>query len=354
MTLLLKSSIEFVDIPSPSASSSSSSSSSSPKSASVKSSWRSHRNVEAAKLAADLLAMMFRSRAAAAVSAAELAAPLAPTSSPALVDAHDHDDDDDNVDDVVVVDNFDNFEHETAVDDYCEPADDAPHPGAEEVEFSGAERHAFDLADRFDRSAPKTRHSGKRRPKILRRRPAVHRPQVEHYQTSVRTLTEAEMTAPPTVVAPAPVAAAPRSVRASPERDSWGTYRATPAAAAAQAALHIDANLARTCGLSTAQLTALMTRELSPADYEMLLALDNAVKPKTIEEDSLAKLLLAVVAGDVAADDVCMICLDEMASAALASLAKLPCKHVFHGACIREHLAKFSRRCPVDNLSLEN
>lgn len=291
--------------------------------------------------------MMFRSRAAVEVSAAEEAAAAPPSvESPAHFETHnDNDDDDDN--EVVEDSNFDYDMYYYYCDD-----DDAPHPRDEEVEFSAAERYSFDLADRFDRLAPKMRHSGKRRPKIHRRRPAVHRPQVEHFQPSVREVTEAALAAPqPETPEPTPVSRPPRAAAPS---DSWGSYRSTPAAASAEAARHIDASHARTCGLSTAQLTALMTRELSPADYELLLALDNAVKPKTIEEDSLAKLLLAVVAGDVAADDVCMICLDEMASASLSSLSKLPCKHVFHGACIREHLAKFSRRCPVDNLSLED
>lgn len=240
---------------------------------------------------------------------------------------------------------------------YYEEDLDAPHPADEIHEFSSAELHAFNLADRFDRATynQKASRSNQRAPKRNRR---LRTGRVE--RTSVRTTVEAELAVGAsvdggvvTMPKPTHVARAPRAPAVVAEQNSWGSLRHTHAAATAEAARHIDAQFARTVGLSTAQLTALMTRDLSAADYELLLALDNAVAPKTIEADQLASLLHAVVAGDVASDDVCMICLDEMASAALSKLCKLPCKHVFHEACIREHLAKFSRRCPVDNLSLE-
>jgi hypothetical protein len=340
MTLLLKSSIEFVDnLPSASSSSSSSSSSS-----------RAQPVFNAAKLATDLL-KLFYSRIA-FVAPPTVALEVHPH---VFHDERDHDDDDDHVQCDAVGEQEDNEAYFAEYYDY--DADlDAPHPADEIHEFSDAELHAFELADRFDRASynQKACRSNRRAPKRNRR---LRTGRVE--RTSVRTTVEAELViaaqdaAVVTMPAPTRVARAPRSAAVAAEHNSWGSLRHTHAAATAEAARHIDAQFARAVGLSTAQLTALMTRDLSAADYELLLALDNAVAPKTIEADQLASLLRAVVAGDVASDDVCMICLDEMASATLSTLCKLPCKHVFHEACIREHLAKFSRRCPVDNLSLE-
>lgn len=339
MTLLLKSSIEFVDNL-PSASSSSASSSS-----------RAHRPVfDAAKLATDLL-KLFYSRFA-FVAPPTVALEVRPQ---VALDEGDHDDDD--VDDDVQCDAVGEQEdNEAYFSEYYDADLDAPHPADEIHEFSDGELHAFELAERFDRATynQKACRSNQRAPKRNRR---LRTGRVE--RTSVRTTVEAELViaaqeaAVVTMPTPTRVARAPRSAAVVAEQNSWGSLRHTHAAATAEAARHIDAQFARAVGLSTAQLTALMTRDLSAADYELLLALDNAVAPKTIEADQLASLLLAVVAGDVASDDVCMICLDEMASATLSTLCKLPCKHVFHEACIREHLAKFSRRCPVDNLSLE-
>jgi hypothetical protein len=263
---------------------------------------------------------------------------------------HADDDDDDNDDDVSrelacesdwssVCDDFD--------------VDDAPHPADERHWFSAAEEHAFLLAGDFDRVAPRQRHaSARHRSNAMKRTGRAWLPSAR-YADSERLSTESALvgaaaTPAQTVVMPRPQAGRPS---ASAEEANVQRAVAESRRQMQDASRMVDANLAATVGLSAAQLAAMLTRELTPADYELLLALDNAVAAKTIKKDELAELLAPVAA--VSADDVCAICFDELAAADLSSLRQLPCSHAFHQACITKHLGEFSRRCPTCNVSLE-
>lgn len=110
------------------------------------------------------------------------------------------------------------------------------------------------------------------------------------------------------------------------------------------------------CGLTAQQVHDLSTREMTPEDYELLLLLDEQVKPKTVSqtmidgydhssvtEESLQKM----TAGD---DDQCMVCLTEYCAG--EELITLPCKHYFHAGCITHWLTASSTKCPLDGLSL--
>lgn len=110
------------------------------------------------------------------------------------------------------------------------------------------------------------------------------------------------------------------------------------------------------CGLTPQQIHDLTTREMTPEDYELLLLLDEQIKPKTVSqamidgyehstvtEESLGQM----TTGD---DDRCMVCLTEYCSG--EDLIVLPCKHYFHAECITHWLTASSTKCPLDGLSL--
>jgi hypothetical protein len=274
---------------------------------------------------------------------------------PSPVRVVDHDDDDDD-DDEHVVDTAADAISEVSESDWSSissDCDDAPHPADEEHWFSAAEEHAFRLAGVFDRTAPRPRHAtmrGRAKPKKRAGRtwlPSARATDSERLVTESANVSDATPPAS-TVVMPRPrAAAASRSEDVDVSRAIAESRRQ-----AQDASRLVDANLAQTVGLSAAQLAAMLTRELTPADYELLLALDNAVAAKTIKKDALAELLTPVQ--HVSADDVCCICFDELSASALSSLRQLPCNHAFHKACIEKHLGEFSRRCPNCNFNYEN
>ncbi len=273
----------------------------------------------------------------------------------AVIPAVPRDDDDDACTNELQITTTTNDDHDDDDDDEFigtwEGEIDAPHPRDERHWFSRHEERAFELARQFDRLAPRPRHAESRR-RLNKRAPASPRRSWQPAAApSARLLAETVAVTVPdnqTVVMPPPKAHVP-----SPSAEDVNVQRAIAESRrqAADASRLVDAEFARACGLTPAQLAALMTRDLSANDYELLLALDNTVAAKTIKK--VDDVLSAVAPGSVAADDCCMICLDEMAACPLAELASLPCKHTFHRKCIADHLGKFSRRCPIDNLSLE-
>jgi hypothetical protein len=265
--------------------------------------------------------------------------------------AVEHDDDDDDDNDDVSLELAGESEWSSVCDDF--DGDDAPHPADERHWFSAAEEHAFLLAGEFDRVAPRQRHaSARHRSKAKKRTGRAWLPSAR-YADSERLSTESAIVGSAATPAQTVVMPRPQASRTSASAEEANVQRAVAESRRQMqdASRMVDANLAATVGLSAAQLAAMLTRELTPADYELLLALDNAVAAKTIKKDELAELLAPVAA--VSADDVCAICFDELAAADLSSLRQLPCSHAFHKACITKHLSEFSRRCPTCNLSLE-
>ena len=101
-------------------------------------------------------------------------------------------------------------------------------------------------------------------------------------------------------------------------------------------------------GFATDLVNALQSvqyRDLTPEDYELLLRLDERVKPKTIDSSELDKLKTDKVTEDNAGD-ICMVCLDPYIIGEVRKL--LPCDHVFHASCIEMWLKNNSVTCPLD------
>ncbi|GAB6021880.1 hypothetical protein CHUAL_006046 [Chamberlinius hualienensis] len=97
------------------------------------------------------------------------------------------------------------------------------------------------------------------------------------------------------------------------------------------------------------QLIQLQLRELSSLDYEILLRLDDRVKPKTLQATQLATFYTEVVAVS-STGNPCAICKEEYIAGQIRKY--LPCKHGFHKDCIDMWLSQQSVRCPLDGLSI--
>ena len=100
-------------------------------------------------------------------------------------------------------------------------------------------------------------------------------------------------------------------------------------------------------------LMALQDRDLTPEDYEILLRLDERVKPKTLEEEILESFRTDDVTLEVAqnATEPCAVCLEPYQEGQMCKF--LPCGHYFHGNCIDMWLKNSSMNCPLDGLPVD-
>jgi hypothetical protein len=99
----------------------------------------------------------------------------------------------------------------------------------------------------------------------------------------------------------------------------------------------------------TGEALSMAMRDFTPADYETLLALDDAVPTnRGADAEAIEQLPQRVVkAGD--AVETCCICMEEMGVG--SSVMTLPCTHTYHADCIRAWLV-VNRRCPVDKVEI--
>jgi len=101
------------------------------------------------------------------------------------------------------------------------------------------------------------------------------------------------------------------------------------------------------CGLQQEQALDLMSRDLTPEDFEMLSKLDEGVAKRNIAEKSVVELLPRVAA----AGKECGVCLGELDGKIDA--IELPCKHVYHSACISKWLTTCKNACPMCSAPIE-
>ena len=100
------------------------------------------------------------------------------------------------------------------------------------------------------------------------------------------------------------------------------------------------------CGLRRSELHALMTREITPEDYETLLKLDKGGTQKVLDQPSVDRISEIKVSEITISLPPCGICL--LSYQADDTVKQLPCKHFFHTACIDRWLLEGSARCPLD------
>jgi len=103
------------------------------------------------------------------------------------------------------------------------------------------------------------------------------------------------------------------------------------------------------CGLTEKQLEDLLTRDLSPEDYDLLLRLDDTVEKKTLKGkiDQSSFPTQEITKHE---ESPCVVCLSEYEIGEQVTM--LPCLHYFHTQCIINWLTNSSLNCPVDNLPL--
>mmetsp|Transcript_112988 Transcript_112988/g.326459 ORF Transcript_112988/g.326459 Transcript_112988/m.326459 type:complete len:370 (+) Transcript_112988:72-1181(+) len=131
-------------------------------------------------------------------------------------------------------------------------------------------------------------------------------------------------------------------------------------------AAHASGGALLPCGLTMPEVSALMHRDITPEDYELLLRLDEAV-PKRRPSPGAVRELLRPSPGVPSSDDegVCSICLEGLGSPDApwetpsasdgnsggddidGRLALLPCGHRFHRNCIAKWLTDGRGACPV-------
>eukprot|EP00050_Salpingoeca_kvevrii_P008179 m.301302 g.301302 ORF g.301302 m.301302 type:complete len:354 (-) comp14711_c0_seq1:183-1244(-) len=97
----------------------------------------------------------------------------------------------------------------------------------------------------------------------------------------------------------------------------------------------------------TRLLAELQTRDITPEDYELLLTLDESIKPKTTNKSVLESLPTTTLT-EALVNEVCMVCMDDFVAG--DKVTTLPCKHRFHAPCIQTWLANQSVNCPLDGL----
>lgn len=128
------------------------------------------------------------------------------------------------------------------------------------------------------------------------------------------------------------------------------------------------------CGLTAMEVTSLLTREITPEDYDLLLRLDEMLPRKTAGADVVKRLptvqlptqaappashasASASVAtpcttttpklrgGKCSESDSCPVCLSPLTDG--GEVVALPCSHHFHRACVGTWLADYGRACPI-------
>ena len=119
-------------------------------------------------------------------------------------------------------------------------------------------------------------------------------------------------------------------------------------------------------------LVDLQHRDITPEDYDTLRRLDSSVQPKTLTSERLEELCptwtmpntgtesssgpvtraaAAHSCTSPAACEFCCICLEHIGSG--ERVRRLPCHHLFHGACIVRRLASNASTPPVRSTAKE-
>ena len=105
------------------------------------------------------------------------------------------------------------------------------------------------------------------------------------------------------------------------------------------------------CGLKQLELLQLMTREITPEDYDTLLKLDEGIPARTAVPEEVQLLAKEIVSVDSALlKENCGICLCRFKSK--EKVKRLKCSHVFHTVCIDRWLLNFNHTCPIDNSNI--
>jgi hypothetical protein len=87
----------------------------------------------------------------------------------------------------------------------------------------------------------------------------------------------------------------------------------------------------------------LLSRDITPEDYDLLLRLDKAVAPKTVSADGVEAL--PVVTAEEFMGGNCAVCMCSFEAS--DTVSGLPCRHHFHKSCIAKWLSECRKTCPL-------
>mmetsp|Transcript_29087 Transcript_29087/g.83369 ORF Transcript_29087/g.83369 Transcript_29087/m.83369 type:complete len:348 (+) Transcript_29087:43-1086(+) len=104
-----------------------------------------------------------------------------------------------------------------------------------------------------------------------------------------------------------------------------------------------QANSVLPCGLTPVEVYSLLSRDIGPEDYELLLRLDDAVPKKTASSEVLDRL--SSVSREDFMGGKCSVCLSPFEED--DEVTALQCEHHFHRSCIRTWLSDYRRTCPL-------
>mmetsp|Transcript_112926 Transcript_112926/g.364534 ORF Transcript_112926/g.364534 Transcript_112926/m.364534 type:complete len:351 (-) Transcript_112926:319-1371(-) len=109
------------------------------------------------------------------------------------------------------------------------------------------------------------------------------------------------------------------------------------------AASDIQAHAVLPCGLTPVEVYSLLSRDIMPEDYELLLRLDDAIAKPSISTDRFKSL--ATVMFEDFAGGKCSVCLSAFEED--DAVVALPCQHHFHRDCITRWLSECRCTCPL-------
>eukprot|EP00931_Biecheleriopsis_adriatica_P088924 TRINITY_DN63146_c0_g1_i1.p1 TRINITY_DN63146_c0_g1~~TRINITY_DN63146_c0_g1_i1.p1 ORF type:complete len:297 (-),score=43.34 TRINITY_DN63146_c0_g1_i1:52-870(-) len=100
------------------------------------------------------------------------------------------------------------------------------------------------------------------------------------------------------------------------------------------------------CGLTHREVYNLLTRDITPEDYDMLLRLDEALPKAAPDADRAERLgALPSVASSDFMGGACSVCLTAFEKH--DEVVALPCEHHFHNSCISRWLSEYRQSCPL-------
>lgn len=105
----------------------------------------------------------------------------------------------------------------------------------------------------------------------------------------------------------------------------------------------LEADSRLPCGLTPVEVYDLLSRDITPEDYDTLLRLDARVAKPTASADVVDEL--PGVPREDFQGESCSVCLTSFDDD--DEVARLPCDHRFHRACISRWLSECRRTCPI-------
>mmetsp|Transcript_16192 Transcript_16192/g.42788 ORF Transcript_16192/g.42788 Transcript_16192/m.42788 type:complete len:341 (+) Transcript_16192:81-1103(+) len=97
------------------------------------------------------------------------------------------------------------------------------------------------------------------------------------------------------------------------------------------------------CGLTASEVYSLLSRDITPEDYDLLLRLDDTLAKPTASAESVRTL--PRVEREEFEGRECGVCLS--AFEAKDAVVGLPCRHFFHQECVSKWLSQCRRTCPL-------